>query len=387
MPLSLQRHVLFVDDDPGFLETVGQLFEGWSRGTWRIYLASTAAKALSLLAEQHMDLVVVDMQMPVVDGSQFLTLLERKYPGLPKVILTGYGNEAARSSSLSHGADLFLEKPRCSEGLESVFAALNELANFQPQEGFRGLLRQVGLGDVLQMECLARNSSILEITTPDMEGRIFIKAGIVIHAEAGSETGEAAFNLLFALRAGSFSLKPYQKPSQVTIDAHWECLVMEAARKRDETLGAEEVKGPTHEHTEFWRERSRQQETSRLDLSDEDSARTDASPAQESIRRQIDEVMVCTTPGEVVYAWQCRDIEARLKLIKFIQQKAGQLSESLALGPLRQLEAEAPQGRLIAQMRPDHKLWIRSSPVAGAETSRPSRTVPAAASLSSRSAP
>lgn len=382
MPLSLQRHVLFVDDDPGFLETIGQLFEGWSRGSWRIYLASTAAKALSLLAEQHLDLVVVDMKMPVVDGSQFLTLLERKNLGIPKVILTGYGTEAARTSSLSHGADLYLEKPCGPEGLESVFAALNELANCQSQEGFRGLLRQVGLGDLLQMECLACNSTILEIVSSNLQGRIFIKGGVVIHAEAGSELGEAAFNLLFALRAGSFSLKPFQEPSQTTIEAHWEFLVMEAARKRDEILATEEVKGPTHEHTDYWRERSRKHESSHLVLSDKDSAPTDVSPAEEALRRQIAEVLVCTTPDEVVYAWQCGDIEARLKLIKFIQQKAGQLSDGLTLGPLRQLEVEAPEGRLIAQLRPDRKLWIRSGPVAGAITSSPSQAVPAMGSLS-----
>src|SRR5262245_15464818 len=207
--LSRRRQILFVDDDPQFLETVGKLFQAYSKGAWEVHLAVNTARALAVLDQRPLDLVVIDVQMPVVDGVQFLQLVHRRFPGLAKVVFTGFGSEELRASTLEHGADLYLEKPRSADGFETVFATLQELANWQPQEGFRGLLRQVGLADVLQMECLAKNSSILQLTSDHLKGRIYIKDGAIIHAEAGAESGEPAFYKLFSLPGGNFSLKPF----------------------------------------------------------------------------------------------------------------------------------------------------------------------------------
>jgi hypothetical protein len=140
-----------------------------------------------------------------------------------------------------------LEKPRTPDGFETVFATLNELAALQPQEGFRGVLRQVGLPDVLQMECLGRNSSILEISNATVRGRIFIQTGDIIHAELGDQKGEAAFNGLLALRGGEFNLKPFTQPPERSINAQWEFLLMESARVRDEELHQQSESGAVAE--------------------------------------------------------------------------------------------------------------------------------------------
>src|SRR6476661_6878925 len=156
--------VLFVDDDETLLAVIRQLMGGYAADAWEIYTAQDTARGLALLREQKIDLLVLDVHMPVVDGVQFLKLLHRKFPNLLKVVLTGDATGAYRAGCLSNGAELFLEKPRAQDGWQSVFATLHELTKFQPEEeGFRGVLRRVGLQDVLQMECLARNSSLLEV--------------------------------------------------------------------------------------------------------------------------------------------------------------------------------------------------------------------------------
>ena len=47
-------------------------------------------------------------------------------------------------------------------------------------------MRRVGLQEVLQMECLGRKSSVLEIFTGKVRGRIFICDGAIVHAESGA---------------------------------------------------------------------------------------------------------------------------------------------------------------------------------------------------------
>jgi hypothetical protein len=91
------------------------------------------------------------------------------------------------------------------------------------------------LQDVIQMECLGRNSSILEVHNARMRGRIYIENGGIIHAVVGDRTGERALQQLLALAGGAFELRPYEPPPQRTIQGQWEFLLMEAARVRDES--------------------------------------------------------------------------------------------------------------------------------------------------------
>ena len=101
-------------------------------------------------------------------------------------------------------------------------------------QGFQGVLRRVGLTDVIQMECLARNSSILEIYNEHVLGRIYIEEGQLVHAAGGDLVGEAPLHKLLSLPGGSFELAQFEAPAQTTLSGPWEFLLMEAARKRDE---------------------------------------------------------------------------------------------------------------------------------------------------------
>jgi len=230
-----QHQILLVDDEDVFLETIRDLFVLLSNNTWRIHCAASADQALEILKVNKIELAIVDVIMPVLDGTQFLRILQRRYPDLKKAVLTGNATGENRSTCLANGADLFIEKPRSAEGLKSIFVMLDELITWTPHEGFQGVLRRVGLQDVIQMECLGRNSSILEAHDQQLRGRIYIENGSIIHAAVGSERGERALQQLLALAGGSFELLPFEPPPQRTIEGQWEFLLMEAARVRDES--------------------------------------------------------------------------------------------------------------------------------------------------------
>ena len=238
------HQILFVDDERVFLEMVSELFGHWSKKTWQIHCAMSADQALEILKANKIDLVVVDVNMPVLDGVQLIRIINRRFPDVKKAVMTGLATEEKRAACLANGAELFIEKPRSADGLKSVFAMLGELIAWTPREGFHGMLRRVGLPDVIQMECLGRNSSILEVHNQQVRGRIYIEDGKIVHAVVGDETGEGAFQKLLALSSGEFHLQPFEPPPKHTLEGQWEFLLMEAARVRDEIASQAPVGEP-----------------------------------------------------------------------------------------------------------------------------------------------
>jgi CheY-like chemotaxis protein len=372
-----RKRVLFVDDEPAFLETIAAVIESTQAELWEPYFAESAGKALSILQEQPMNLVVIDIEMPVIDGLQFLSLVHRKHPNLSKVVLTGYATEQHRAACLSGGAELFLEKPRTPQDLQSILATLHELARLQPKEGFRGVLRRVGLTDIIQMECLSRHSVVLYVSTQAGHGEIFIKDGSIIHAQAGELTGEPAFNHVLGLKGGEFDLRPYVAPPAQTIEGQWEFLLMEAARQVDEQAEASANDAATAATTPISSAAAAPANGVNLaDLPDlfkapaaappEATAKSEpaslpvATDTDEQPTR-VDEMLICSPQGDVIYEWQCPDASGCINFLEFLSQKSRQFSPALGFGAFDRLEVLTPQAKVVAQLQADCGVFVRTS--------------------------
>ena len=127
--------VLFVDDSLAFLELFGGLCAEYANRTWEIFSAPSADRALAVLREKPVDLVVLDIGMPMLDGLQLLAIISQRYPGLKTAVLTASATEAKRKDALANGAALFLEKPATPDGIKSVFNLLNDLVSWSPRGG------------------------------------------------------------------------------------------------------------------------------------------------------------------------------------------------------------------------------------------------------------
>lgn len=368
-----RKKILFVDDDVNLLEILQQMMAKFSNNMWEVLTAPDVSRALGILQEHRADLLVIDIHMPVVDGLQFLNLLQRKYPNILKVVLTGDATDQNRATCLSSGAELFIEKPRDSGGWQSVYATLHELTRFQPEDGFHGVLRRVGLQDVLQMECLARNSSLLKISAGNVQGAIYVKDGQIIHAQCGHRTGEDAFNHLLGLSGGEFDVKPFSAPPAQSITGSWEFLLMEAARKRDEQgespapAALAEDSFPTPPIIPPL-ERNTPAVVPVIESPAPCAAEIPAASRHpqndpEAGRPSVDEMLVCSLQGEVLHEFQCNNTNGRVGFLEFLSQKARQLAKGLPLGDFDRLEVTAADYRVVAQIQSDRGLFVRTGMV------------------------
>lgn len=100
--------VLIVDDDKYFRAEFRSILEG----EYEVLEASDGAEALRLISNPHIiDLVLLDVKMPGLQGTEVLKCIKELDPELMIIIFTGYGTRDVIIESLRRHADDFLEKP------------------------------------------------------------------------------------------------------------------------------------------------------------------------------------------------------------------------------------------------------------------------------------
>lgn len=355
------RKVLFLDDNLVYLDMVERVFSGWSKGTWQFLRATNVGKAMAVLDENVVDLIVIDLHLPGVDGLQFLRLLEKRHNTVPKVVMTGQPDDESQKACLSSGADMYLEKPKSLDGMEGVFATLNELAKWQGDDGFRGIMRQITLPEVVQMECLNKSSSVLEVSSGLNRGHVYIRDGEIIHADGGGHKGQAALGFLLALKGGEFNVKPYAEPPEVTISGSWEGIIMEAAQSGDE--GGEGVSPKIPKRATST---ARIEELAARTLAQEKAQPESAAPltsqtetfTEEALGPQVDEMLVCSSRSEVLYEWQCPKPEARIEFMDALQSHAQKLSG--LLGTFDRFEVAGEKENVLIRVKPENKVFLRT---------------------------
>ncbi len=109
-PSQTRRHVLIVDDEPAVRRTVRGVLE--SAG-FECEESENGASALEWLKEHHTDVIIVDYQMPIVNGLSLLERVQSAHNGhTPRVImLSGLIEEKEKLQAVDLGAYAIIDKP------------------------------------------------------------------------------------------------------------------------------------------------------------------------------------------------------------------------------------------------------------------------------------
>ena len=110
----MSEKVLLVDDEKEFLDIMTERME--ARGM-KVTTAQTAEQALSIIEKESFDAIVMDFQMPGMDGMEALKIIKSKKPELQIILLTGYATVEKTVEAMKVGAIDFLEKPADIEAL------------------------------------------------------------------------------------------------------------------------------------------------------------------------------------------------------------------------------------------------------------------------------
>jgi DNA-binding NtrC family response regulator len=161
--------VLIVDDERNILLTLNQALqlEGY-----RTELAAGAQLALDVIAARPVDVVLMDVKMPDLDGVAALERIRALKPELPVIMMSGHGTIDTAVKATQLGARDFLEKPISRDRL--LLALRNALEHQRIVEELEALRAEVGRYDMVgQGAAMQRVYALIQRAAPS-EGRVLI---------------------------------------------------------------------------------------------------------------------------------------------------------------------------------------------------------------------
>lgn len=106
----LMKKILIVDDEPNIVMTLEYAFK---KKNFEVFIARDGSEALQILEKTVIDLVLLDIMMPKVDGFQTLTSIRenKKLDKTKVVFLTAKNKKSDIEKGLDYGVDKYFTKP------------------------------------------------------------------------------------------------------------------------------------------------------------------------------------------------------------------------------------------------------------------------------------
>ena len=177
-----QTRILIVEDDHGLREA---LEDTLLLGGYSVFCAQNAEEAMIELNNTEVDLVVSDVQMGSISGIDLLASIAKKYPQLPVILMTAYGNIDDAVKAIRMGAVDYLTKPFAPQVLINLvdkYAPMHKIDQSEPIVGDPSSTALLTLA-----RKVAQSEANVMITGPSGSGKEVISQYIHQHSKRKSQ--------------------------------------------------------------------------------------------------------------------------------------------------------------------------------------------------------
>ncbi|HSL21252.1 MAG TPA: response regulator transcription factor [Vicinamibacterales bacterium] len=162
--MTVRGRILLVDDEVSIQRTVGPLLR--SRG-YDVEIAGSGAEALRFVADQPPDLIVLDLGLPDIEGTEVCRRI-RETLNVPIIVLSARGAEADKVNALDLGADDYVTKPFGPEELLArIRVALRRVMSEDAIES--GMLRAADLTIDYDRRRVLRGEDEIRLTPKELD--------------------------------------------------------------------------------------------------------------------------------------------------------------------------------------------------------------------------
>lgn len=181
------KNILVIDDNPSDLTIVKFVLE---KAKFHAILLSNPLEAFDFLANHHIDMIVLDWQMPQMSGMEFLKRLRRdnRYKALPIMIMSGRNEAKDVKMAIQTGATDYVIKPIDPLIMESkltrLLGGLDTWSYFKlnpDDEKSKGMiLMTVSLTGLAETGCNFKSNAIFKVgQSIDVKLRLLEELGII----------------------------------------------------------------------------------------------------------------------------------------------------------------------------------------------------------------
>ena len=105
----MPERLLVVDDEPNMLRLLKTIL--MDKTGYEVTTTNNPLEVSKLLQEEHYDLVITDLKMPLVDGIDLIGIVKNIDAGIPIIVITAYGTIEVAEEAIQKGAYDFITKP------------------------------------------------------------------------------------------------------------------------------------------------------------------------------------------------------------------------------------------------------------------------------------
>lgn len=219
------KTIIIIENEALELEALVRLFEQWQNKI-NILTAREERAAISIMSQQHVDLVICDLLLPANKSLKNFSLLTNSYPYIPSIALMPEINPRSEEA-MEQGASHCLTKPYNNSEL-LLFA--DELLNIATS----GTVKGIPVHSFLQMLESEEKSCTLQVDTLNDTGFLYIQDGILISAETKNFTGIEAAYLILSWQKTVMRIRHFNGQRKQQITTPLISIIMEAFRLKTE---------------------------------------------------------------------------------------------------------------------------------------------------------
>jgi DNA-binding NtrC family response regulator len=190
--------VLILDDEHQFTEELSEFFENFG---FHAFVAHNGSDGLALLKKQDVDLMILDVRLPGVNGLDILKEVKLKYPSLEVIIVSAHGDMDTVIKAMRLGAIDYLRKPFRHIDIQIAIERSQKFLHLQQhirQIEERNSLISKNLEERIERHFIGVSPQILEVLDLAMTASRFPDTNVLITGESGTGKENIARIIHFA---------------------------------------------------------------------------------------------------------------------------------------------------------------------------------------------
>lgn len=219
--------LLIVHRDPEMGQALVQMIKGYTRHQCQCVASDREATDWAR-RHQRCELLLVQLEVDGIDGLTLGSALSEIFPGLQVLFFPNYNAEERRLKVA--GSKIF---PEPIEG-DALLGAVERAEKMPPNAP--DLFDVV---DVLQMCCLSRRGGALQMVTGPKSGLVFLRNGLMVHAETTVARGRDALEEIVNWKLVEFAYERSVRPPLETMTGPWDEILIDLINAEKEGSAVE----------------------------------------------------------------------------------------------------------------------------------------------------